>query len=199
MLRITQSESPEAARKYFGQSLRRGDYYLEGQEIAGNWGGKAAKMLGLDGPVKEKTFGKMIENIRPDGHRLTIRTVENRRPGYDFTFDVPKSVSLMNALGGDKRIETVARRAMEETMVEIEAEMHTRVRIDGAQYDRRTGNMVWADFTHFTSRPAPVDDATAARLKDIVIRGDKGEALMPDPHFHFHVYFNRLPSSSSAI
>jgi len=92
MLRITQSESPEAAKKYFGQSLRRGDYYLEGQELAGNWGGKAAKMLGLDGPVKERFFGKMLENIRPDGHRLTIRTVENRRPGYDFTFDVPKSV-----------------------------------------------------------------------------------------------------------
>jgi len=188
MLRITQSESPEAAKKYFGQSLRRGDYYLEGQEVAGSWGGKAAKMLGLDGPVTEKVFGKMLENIRPDGNRLTLRTVENRRPGYDFTFDVPKSVSLMNALGGDKRIEAAARRAMEETMVEIEAEMHTRVRIGGAQNDRQTGNMVWADFTHFTSRPAPVDDDTAARLKDIVIRGDKGEALMPDPHFHFHVY-----------
>lgn len=188
MLRITQSESSEAAKKYFSQSLRRGDYYLEGQEIAGNWGGRAAKILGLDGPVKEKVFCDLIENIRPDGHRLTVRTVENRRPGYDFTFDVPKSVSLLHALGGDERIVAAARAAMEETMVEIEAEMHTRVRVDGAQNDRRTGNMVWADFLHFTTRPAPVDDGTARLIKDTVIRGDDGKSLLPDPHVHFHVY-----------
>jgi hypothetical protein len=189
MLRITQSESSDAAKKYFGQSLRRGDYYLEGQEIAGNWGGRAAKMLHLDGPVKEKVFGKLLENIRPDGRRLTIRTVENRRPGYDFTFDVPKSVSLLHALGGDERIAGPQRaQPWRKRLVEIEQEMHTRVRFDGAQNDRRTGNMVWADFTHFTSRPAPVNDAMADRLKDTVRQGDDGKALLPDPHLHFHVY-----------
>ena len=31
--------------------------------------------------------------------------------------------------------------------------MQTRVRQGGATHDRRTGNMVWADFTHFTTRP----------------------------------------------
>jgi conjugative relaxase-like TrwC/TraI family protein len=181
MLRITESESSAAAKSYFGGSLRRGDYYLEGQEIAGNWGGKAAKMLGLSGPVKEAEFCAMLENIRPDGHRLTVRTVANRRPGYDFTFDVPKSVSLVHAIGGDTRIVAAMKKALDETMVEIEMEMHTRVRKNGAQEDRRTGNMVWADFTHFTSRPAPLDEEQARSIGD-----DK--MLLPDPHLHVHVY-----------
>jgi hypothetical protein len=188
MLRITQSISSQAAKNYFGGSLRRGDYYMAGHEVAGNWGGKAAKMLGLDGPVEEKAFCKLLENIRPDGQRLTMRTVEHRRPGYDFTFDVPKSVSLLHAIGGDARIEAVMKRALNTTMIEIETEMHTRVRKGGAQEDRRTGNMIWADFTHLTTRPAPLGERDAERLKDSVIRSDKGETLLPDPHLHVHVY-----------
>jgi hypothetical protein len=188
MLRITQSQSSQAAKNYFGGSLRRGDYYMAGHEVAGNWGGKAAKMLGLDGPVKELEFCKLLENIRPDGERLTLRTVEHRRPGYDFTFDVPKSVSLLHAIGGDARIEAVMKHALNTTMIEIETEMHTRVRKGGAQEDRRTGNMLWADFLHLTTRPAPLGDADAERLSDSVIRSDKGETLLPDPHLHVHVY-----------
>ena len=38
-------------------------------------------------------------------------------------------------------------------MRDIEQDMQTRVRQGGAAGDRRTGNMVWADFTHFTTRP----------------------------------------------
>jgi conjugative relaxase-like TrwC/TraI family protein len=176
MLRITESESSSAAKSYFGGSLKRGDYYMDGQELAGSWGGKAALMLGLDGPVKEKDFCRMLENIRPDEHRLTVRTVANRRPGYDLTFDVPKSVSLLHAIGGDERIVAAMKAALDETMRELETEMHTRVRKGGAQVDRRTGNMVWADFTHFTSRPAPLD----GKAPD--------SPLFPDPHLHVHVY-----------
>jgi hypothetical protein len=188
MLRITQSQSAQAAKNYFSGSLRRGDYYMDGHEVAGNWGGRAAEMLNLHGPVEEKTFCRLLENIRPDGRRLTLRTVANRRPGYDFTFDVPKSVSLLHAIGRDERIEAAMKRSLTATMTEIETEMHTRVRRNGAQEDRRTGNMVWADFTHLTTRPAPVDAATELRLKDNVIRSDTGETLLPDPHLHVHVY-----------
>ena len=57
--------------------------------------------------------------------------------------------------------------AVDETMREIEAEMKTRVRKDGQDTDRTTGNMVWAEFIHTTSRP--VDG-------------------VPDPQLHAHVF-----------
>jgi hypothetical protein len=50
-------------------------------------------------------------------------------------------------------------------MQELEVEMQTRVRQNKKDEDRMTGNMVWAEFVHFTARPAE-------------------ENLVPDPHLH---------------
>ncbi len=193
MLRITESESTQAAKQYFCRYLRRGDYYFEGHEIVGQWGGKGAHLLGLTGQVDRDTFLKLLDNQRADGKRLTSRTVSNRRPGYDFTFDVPKSVSLLHALSGDTRIADAMRTAMAETMGDIEAAMCARVRKSGAFEDRQTGNMIYADFTHFTSRPAPLDaEVEAALLRDnpwLSKHRDKdGHLSLPDPHLHVHVY-----------
>ena len=80
---------------------------------------------------------------------------------------MPKSVSLLYAMSGDQGILDAFRAAVDETMRDIEAEMKTRVRKDGKDKDRTTGNMVWAEFIHTTSRP--VDG-------------------LPDPQFHAHVF-----------
>src|ERR1700728_3977973 len=52
MLRVTPSTSPDGAKRYFGEGLSRDAYYMEVQEIAGLWGGKAAERLGLSGQVE---------------------------------------------------------------------------------------------------------------------------------------------------
>lgn len=158
MLRMTPCVSAEATRKYFREALSRGDYYTQqiglDQEIIGRWGGNAAATLGLEGTVKRGAFDRLCDNLRPDtGERLTARTKTNRRVAYDFNFHVPKSVSVMLELGDDHRIEEAFRDAVSETMRELERGMKTRVRRGGADTDRLTGNMVWAEFTHYTSRP----------------------------------------------
>jgi len=193
MLRITASTSTAAAQHYFGESLSRGDYYMEGQEIAATWGGRGAHILGLSGRIDREAFLRLLENRKPDGMRLTPRTVANRRPGYDFTFDVPKSVSVLHALSSDERIVEAMRRAINETMREMESQMHTRVRKNGAFEDRKTGNMVWAEFIHQTSRPALLPEEIEAQLlaSDPWLEGfrdRKGKLALPDPHLHCHVY-----------
>ncbi|GHB93304.1 MobF family relaxase [Cerasicoccus arenae] len=174
MLRITVSDSEAGAKKYFQEALTRGDYYLDGQEAAGQWGGKGAAMLDLKGGVTKEAFMRLLSNRQPDGSRLTPRDALNRRPGYDFTFDVPKSVSILQAYFTDEAITAALHRAVDETMMEIEQDMHTRVRRDGAFEDRPTGNMIWGTFTHYTSRPAPAMHGLAEGL--------------PDPHLHVHAY-----------
>src|SRR5438876_3994268 len=52
-------------------------------------------------------------------------------------------------------------------MREMEAEMKTRVRKERMDSDRTTGNMVWAEFIHTTSRPV---------------------GGLPDPQLHAHVF-----------
>ncbi|MEL6396622.1 MAG: MobF family relaxase [Planctomycetota bacterium] len=173
MLRIYQSTTASDAKKYYTEALAKQDYYVEGQDIAMNWGGLAAERLGLEGEVSAKAFARLCENLHPgSGERLTPRTRDDRTVGYDLTFHAPKGLSLVHALTGDERILRAMSGAVRETMAEIEANTHTRVRLPGADgkprsEDRMTGNLAWGEFLHFTSRP---------------VEG------VPDPQLHMHCF-----------
>ncbi|WP_425400190.1 MobF family relaxase [Aeoliella sp.] len=164
MIRITQQDNARSAKSYYAKA----DYYSEGQEIVGAWGGKGAARLGLTGMVDQFSFERLCDNLHPQtGKPLTVRTRSERTVGYDFTFSVPKSVSLLYAMSGDQDILEAFRGAVDETMREMEAEMMTRVRRGHQDTNRTTGNMAWAEFIHTTSRP--VDG-------------------LPDPQLHAHVF-----------
>lgn len=175
MIRITQQNSASGAKRYYATA----DYYSEGQELVGLWGGKGAERLGLSGTVDKDSFERLCDNRHPKtNEQLTSRTRTDRTVGYDFTFSVPKSVSLLYAMSGDEDILQAFRDAVDDTMKDMEAEIKTRVRKQGQDKDRTTGNMIWAEFIHKTSRP--VDG-------------------MPDPQLHAHVFvFNSTWDSDEA-
>jgi conjugative relaxase-like TrwC/TraI family protein len=166
MLRITPNSSAGGAKSYYTESLSRGDYYSQGQEIVGRWGGKGAERIGLHGTVDKHAFDALCDNRNPTtGKSLTARTKSHRRVGYDFNFHAPKSVSVIHALTGDARILDAFQKAVADTMRELEQDAAVRVRKGGSDGQRTTGELVWAEFTHFTARP--VDG-------------------IPDPHLHSH-------------
>jgi conjugative relaxase-like TrwC/TraI family protein len=165
MLRVIASRN---AKEYFAESLKREDYYSEGQEISGDWHGMAAEKLGLSGAVTQADFESLCDNKIPGtDERLTQRNKSNRTVGYDFNFHCPKSVSVAYEFTQDERILDAFKMSVNQTMREIESEIKTRVRKQGANENRTTGNMVWAEFVHFTARP---------------VNG------IPDPHLHAHCY-----------
>ena len=169
MLRITTSTAGKEAADYFDAALSTSDYYASDH---GLWGGKGAERLGLKGQVEREAFVALAKNLVPRKakEQLTVRMKSedgNRRAGYDFTFSVPKSISVYLAETSDKAVESMIHDSFTETMTDIEARMETRVRIGGQDRDRTTGNMVYASFVHRESRP---------------IDG------MADPHFHIHGY-----------
>jgi conjugative relaxase-like TrwC/TraI family protein len=165
MLRVIASRN---AKEYFAQSLKREDYYSEGQEVRGDWNGVAAEKLGLAGAVTQKTFDSLCDNKIPGtDERLTQRNKSNRTVGYDFNFHCPKSVSVAYEFTRDECILDAFKLSVSQTMREIESEIKTRVRKNGADENRTTGNMAWAEFVHFTARP---------------VNG------IPDPHLHAHCY-----------
>src|ERR1700733_16138361 len=125
MIRITQQDCAKSAKSYYTTA----DYYSEGQELNGLWGGKGASQLGLEGTVDKLSFERLCDNLHPKtGEQLTARRRTERTVLYDFTFSVPKSVSLLYAMSADQEILDAFRASVDETMREIEVEMKTRVR-----------------------------------------------------------------------
>ncbi|MGE3424818.1 MAG: MobF family relaxase [Dehalococcoidia bacterium] len=159
-----QNSTPAGAKSYYTTA----DYYMEGQELHGIWRGQGAARLGLTGAIEREDWDALADNLDPDtGEKLTVRQKEGRRVGYDFTFNAPKSLSLLYSLTEDERLLGAFRDAVNATMADMEAEMEVRVRKAGSMQDRTTGNMVWGEYTHLTSRP--VDG-------------------VPDPQLHTHAF-----------
>jgi conjugative relaxase-like TrwC/TraI family protein len=169
MIRMIQSTSPEAAKKYFSVSLSQAEYYINDQEMPGHMRGKLADRLGVAGLASKDVFFALCDNLDPNtGKPLTPRMNERRITGYDINFHCPKSVSIVHALSKDDHILKTFDHSVQETMLEIEAASKTRVRKGGVYDDRDTGELVWADFIHQTARPV--------------------ENHAPDPHLHAHCF-----------
>jgi conjugative relaxase-like TrwC/TraI family protein len=156
------------AESYFDEHLSQNDYYAAGEIRLGRWIGAGAERLGLKDEVTCEQFHALCENRNPGGgQRLTQRQLkkDKRRVFYDFTCSVPKSVSVLAVTLDDRRLVEAHEEAARLAFRELETFAATRVRKQGSQKDRTTGNLVAAGFTHTSSR-----------------------ALDPQLHTHFTVF-----------
>lgn len=168
MLSAKAQYSLRDAKHYFKEHLSVGDYYTEGQHVAGQWFGRGAADLGLTGVTTAEQFVRLCDNLHPQtGEQLTLRQkttrtesdaagnereVANRRVFYDFTFSPAKSVSIAALVGDDARIVEAHERAVIEALNQLQGYAATRVRKNSQCTDRSTGNIVAAVFRHETSR-----------------------------------------------
>ncbi len=170
MLRIVQQQHAGAAKGYY-----RSGYYAEGGDARGVWGGDAAGMLGLEagGEVGWEDLDALVENRLPgDGSgRWTPANVANRRVGYDVSWSVPKSVSVLYEWTLDPDVLGAFHAAVDAAIAALERDARARVRRaeDRAHADesRVTANLVWAKFVHRTTRPV---------------------GGVPDPQLHAHCF-----------
>ena len=149
---------------YSARHLEHSDYYAEGERVIGQWQGRGAELLGLSGDVNSEQFEAIRQGVDPEtGEFLRQRQSADRvaadgttqshgRNLYDFTISAPKSVSIMAQLAGDGRLIESHQKAIAEALQELESYAATRVRQDGANADRVTGNLVIAVYHHDTSR-----------------------------------------------
>jgi conjugative relaxase-like TrwC/TraI family protein len=173
MLRMLPITSAQGLKDYFTQALGRGDYYMQGQEIVGQWLGKGAALLNLRGEVEHEPFFDLCDNLDPrTGKTLTARQRDNRKVGYEVTVSCPKSISLAyaRATGQQKQdILEAFRLSLTDTATEMESAMQTQVGQGGKQPPRTTGNMLGAGFIHTEARET--------------------EGHAPDPDLHGHLIF----------
>src|SRR6266446_1574152 len=185
---FTTRSGKDGSAKYFTDHLSASDYYAKG---VGLLQGRTFDHMGLSKrEVDLKVFSALERNINPEtGERITSRTndtrkewrinpktgerelhlVDNRRPGLDLPFVVPKTLSEVMAENPGEfadAIERVCVAAKDKGMELAESLALARVRKGGAQEDRATGNLLYLSVIHRDARPVGSD--------------------VPDPYWHSH-------------
>jgi conjugative relaxase-like TrwC/TraI family protein len=95
---LTLAKLAPGSEGYYLDAVARGaeDYYVGRGEAPGRWMGRGSALLDLDGEVAPEDLRLILSGTAPNGAVLGAanRTV----PGFDLTFSVPKSVSVLAAL-----------------------------------------------------------------------------------------------------
>jgi conjugative relaxase-like TrwC/TraI family protein len=171
---------------YAQRHLEHSDYYDEHRRVQGEWHGRGAELLGLRGEVKREQFEAVREGLYPEtGEFLRPRHSADRigvdgseqskgRSLYDLTFSAPKSVSIQALVGGDERLIAAHDKAVREALEESESHAATRVRLNGANENRTTANLVVASYRHDTSRELDPQLHTHAVAANLTYDGAEG-------------------------
>ena len=179
-------------------------YYLtpdcptEEGELEARWGGKGSLLMGLGEEFDQQAFLRLAKGLNPEtGDRLTARLRANRIDATDFTITVPKSVSVLIEVAQDERVKDALWEANDYAMRLVEKKAKVRVRKDGAQQDRESGNIAFASFYHGTTRPIleKTDPSTAAFYAngvEIMARSANDNQPTPDPNAHIHNFVFNL-------
>ncbi|MEO5575117.1 MAG: MobF family relaxase [Gaiellaceae bacterium] len=185
---------------YYERSVSAGmdDYYAGRGESPGVWVGRGAAELDLDGIVEEGQLGRLIGGrdpltsavlrSHPPKRRITVERIEvetGRRwleqktlapvAGFDLVFSVPKSVSLLHALGDEETRLAITQAhlsAWQAALAYLEEDACVLRRGKNGVVREHGGGFVAAAYQHRTSRAE-------------------------DPHLHTHVIVANMAQSSS--
>ncbi|MCU1484392.1 MAG: conjugative relaxase [Actinomycetia bacterium] len=156
------------------------DYYTGSGEGVGEWTGGGIAGLGLSGEVVPSDLRAVMAGLAP-GTALTpngeqLRARKARVPGFDLTFAVPKSVSVIYGLG-DPRVQgavlDAAGTALDEALAWLERDACFVRRGSNRQAPEQSG-ATWGTWRMATS------GFVAARFPHRTSRAG-------DPHLHWHV------------
>lgn len=172
MLNVTQirGNNQYAAAHYFSAA---DDYYAK--ENPGEWQGRGATALGLQGPVEQAQLSRLLNGQLPNGEciqKTFDRTDHKKRMGLDLTFSAPKSVSMQALVAGDKEVTAAHDRAVTRALAHVEQLAEARKKVKGKTYRERTANMVTAKFRHEMSRAKDPQLHTHAVVLNMTQRAD---------------------------
>src|SRR5262249_5830731 len=144
MLNVSKAMTTSSVRQYF--EVGGHDYYIDGHNPPGVWGGKLSKEWGLEGKIVEKeAFDRAADGFDPaTGEDLVLRRGENRRSANDITISAPKAFSLLYLRTRDPRLLDAFVGSCDWIMDKMEGDAATRVRVGGADEDRKTSNWAYA-------------------------------------------------------
>jgi len=168
----------KASALYYESLARRDDYYSSQIEPDGYWIGSGAEKLGLRGNLREGELARLLEGFHPTAEKALSRTAgDDHKPGWDCTFSVPKSVSVLWAVADNELRADIERAhgtavAYATGYLEREA-VSTRHGLGGTlrQPVMLSGGIVAAAFQHGTSRAIDPNLHTHVIIANVTPRG----------------------------
>ena len=164
--------SARQAETYYQEKYSQDDYYTEQHRVAGQWFGRGAEALGLADQVSPDDFRAVLNGLNPATGEVLVPSAkgnDERRAGWDATFNAPKSVSVQALVGDDTQLAEAHSKAVNRALAELERFALSR-RHGGHEWVI-AGTIVAARFDHIAARPSRGAD----------------DGYGPDPHLHTHV------------
>nr|WP_245630915.1 MobF family relaxase [Candidatus Nitrospira nitrificans] len=152
---MTLLKNAKAAATYHARDERVSYYSEPSQQQDGPFelSGKLAQRLDIEGPTDYEQLYELFDGQLPDGQRIARGPDGTHRSGIDLTYSAPKSFSIIDEVGGDKRLDGAlsdsiapAIRYMEEYTAAA------RITEDGEVSKEATGNLLIGRAMHHTSR-----------------------------------------------
>jgi len=107
-----------------GSSQEKIEDYYSGEGTPGKWHGQLADDLELSGNLEPGQLAAAMKGYDPaTGEALASNAGEDRKPGWDFCFSAPKSVSVAWGIGDDatrKQIEAAQEKAARSALSDLE-------------------------------------------------------------------------------
>ncbi|KCZ52163.1 MobF family relaxase [Hyphomonas pacifica] len=173
---ISARKSVAAAVSYFKHMAE--DEYYTGQgeaEADGEWDGRGAERLALEGPVSKADFEAALNGHDPRTSTRLTQIGKSHAPGWDMTFSAPKSVSVMWALSSPAervRIEAAHRQAVRAATTHLEDHHAFTRRGKGGAIREPVAGLTIARFHHHTSRDLDPQLHTHAFIFNLAPRRD---------------------------
>jgi Ti-type conjugative transfer relaxase TraA len=149
------------------------DYYAQGSEPPGQWQGRLAGVLGLQGEVQAGQLRQLFEGFDPaTGRALATNAGESHKAGWDATFSAPKSVSVAWAFSDEAlqaQIAAAHDEAVKAGLTYLEANAFKSRDRDGGQ---PLQGIIAAVFQHSTSREQDMQLHSHCAIANIGIRSD---------------------------
>lgn len=153
---ISARKSVGAAVAYFKHMAQDEYYTSEGEaEADGEWAGRGAERLALEGPVSKAEFEAALNGIDPKTGDALVQLHHNHAPGWDMTYSAPKSVSVMWALSPEAdrtKIEAAHRSSVSAATRHLEDNSAFTRRSKGGAIREPVAGLTIARFHHHTSR-----------------------------------------------
>lgn len=162
MLSISKAKTAQSARRYYRDEYQNSANGEE--EKLGEWRGKGAQELGLEGDLNRSEYERVLQGKHPLSEQQLVQKREaglinqgkrvkqaQARAGWDACFSCPKSISLQAIVGGDERVIEAHKRAVERALKELE--QVAQARMGGNKQAETTGKLIIAKFEHDSDRP----------------------------------------------